>query len=149
MQPWTDAPAERFAPGTMLSTEPPAAGPLQVVAASSASGRLVVHFDGVDGRPAAEALRGVSLFVAAEQRPVLDDPDEYYDTDLVGLEARLVDGAVLGPVVDVVHAGAATYLVVRMDGRDRLVPFVAAIVVSVQVPDGVVAIDPPEGLFEL
>ncbi len=85
--PFTDAPDERFAPGTVLRTDPPSAGPLTVAASTSASGKLVVHFEGVDGRPAAEALRGVQLVVPAADRPTLDDPDEFYDTDLIGLTA--------------------------------------------------------------
>jgi 16S rRNA processing protein RimM len=114
-----------------------------------AGGKLVVRFAGVDDRAGAEALRGIQLLIAAGERPALDDPEEFYDTDLVGLEARGMDGAVIGPVTDVVHAGGASYLVVPVGGRDRLVPFVAAIVPTVDVAGGFVVVDPPEGLFEL
>jgi 16S rRNA processing protein RimM len=147
--PFTDAPEERFAPGAVLRTDPPSAGPLTVVSSSSASGKLVVHFDGVDGRPAAEALRGVQLVVAAADRPRLEDPDEFYDTDLVGLTARTVGGEELGPVSDVIHVGGADYLVVQMAAREQLIPFVAAIVPTVDLAGGSVLIDPPDGLFEV
>jgi 16S rRNA processing protein RimM len=60
-----------------------------------------------------------------------------------------VDGAEMGVVTEVVHVGVANYLVVRIDDRDRLVPFVAAIVPSVDPGAGRLVIDPPEGLFEL
>jgi 16S rRNA processing protein RimM len=146
VEPWTDAPGERFAPGAVVRT---AGAELTVAASSQAGGKLVVHFAGVEDRAAAEQLRGTELFVAAGDRPALDDPDDFYDTDLVGLTARHVDGTVLGPVTDVVHAGAADYLVVTVDGRERLVPFVAAVVPVVDVAAGAVTIDPPEGLFEL
>jgi 16S rRNA processing protein RimM len=149
VEPWTDAPDERFAPGAVLGTEPAAAGPLTVDSANAASGKLVVHFAGVDDRPAAEALRGVQLVVRAADRPDLDDPDEFYDSDLVGLSARTLDGAELGPVKDVVHAAGASYLVLDMSGQERLVPFVAAIVPTVDVRAGRIVIDPPAGLFEL
>lgn len=148
VQPWTDAPEERFAPGTALRTDPPAAGPLTVESSSAAGGKLVVRFAGVTDRPAAEALRGIQLVIAATERPALDDPDEFYDTDLVGLAARTLDGTELGPVTDVVHAGGASYLVLD-DGRERLVPFVAAVVPTVDVAGGFVLIDPPDGLFDL
>jgi 16S rRNA processing protein RimM len=147
--PFTDAPEERFAPGAVLRTDPPSAGPLTVVSSNSASGKLVVHFDGVDGRPAAEALRGVQLVVAAADRPPLEDPDEFYDTDLVGLTARTVGGEELGPVSDVIHVGGADYLVVQMAAREQLIPFVAAIVPTVDLAGGSVVIDPPDGLFEV
>jgi len=149
VQPWTDVPAERFAPGAVLSTEPPEVGPLTVETSSLAGGKLVVRFAGVTDRGEAEALRGTSLFISAQERPPIEDPDEFYDTDLIGLSARTVGGEPLGPVTDVVHAGGASYLVVPVDGRDRLVPFVAAIVPIVDLTGGTVEIDPPEGLFEL
>ena len=146
VEPWTDVPEERFAPGSVLHAEPEA---LTVESASSAGGKLVVHFAGVDDRAAAEAIRGTELAIPADQRPPLDDPNEYYDSDLVGLSARTVDGVELGPVDDVVHAGGASYLVLHLDGRERLVPFVAAIVPTVDLAAGRVVIDPPEGLFDL
>jgi 16S rRNA processing protein RimM len=149
VEPRTDAPHERFGTGAVLRTDPPERGPLTVQAASDAGGKLVVHFAGVDDRGSAQALRGVQLAVPAADRPPLEDPDEFYDTDLVGLRAFGVDGAEMGVVTDVVHVGVANYLVVRIDDRDRLVPFVAAIVPSVDPGAGRLVIDPPEGLFEL
>jgi 16S rRNA processing protein RimM len=147
--PWTDDPDERYAVGSVLRTSPPERGPLTVTAMSMASGKLVVHFDGHDSREAAEQLRGVELVMNTADRPPLDDPDDFYDTDLVGLTARTVAGAPLGPVREVLHAGASDYLVLDVDGTERLVPFVSAIVPTVDVPGGFVEIDPPEGLFEL
>jgi 16S rRNA processing protein RimM len=55
----------------------------------------------------------------------------------------------LGPVREVLHAGTSDYLVLDVDGVERLVPFVAAIVPTVDVSGGFLEIDPPEGLFEL
>ncbi|TAM81298.1 MAG: 16S rRNA processing protein RimM [Jatrophihabitans sp.] len=133
----------------MLRTEPPERGPLTVEHASTAGGKLVVRFVGIGDRPGAEALRGTRLVMDAAERPALEDPDEFYDTDLVGLLARTVGGEDLGRVRDVVHAGGADYLVLDMAGRDRLVPFVSAVVPTVDLSRGVVEIDPPTGLFDL
>jgi len=146
VQPFTDDPDERFAAGVVLATS---ADPLTVETARWHGNRLVVQFHGATDRAAAARLRGVELFVAASDRPPLGDPDDFYDTDLVGLAASTVDGRPLGPVRDVVHAPASDYLVVEVEGRDRLVPFVAAVVPTVDVAGGRVVIDPPEGLFEL
>jgi 16S rRNA processing protein RimM len=147
--PWTDDPEERFAVGSVLRTSAPERGPLTVTAMTMASGKLVVHFDGHDSREAAEQLRGIEFVMDASERPPLEDPDDFYDTDLVGLTARTVSGAVLGPVREVLHAGASDYLVLDMDGIERLVPFVAAIVPTVDVAGGFVEVDPPDGLFDL
>jgi 16S rRNA processing protein RimM len=124
-------------------------GPLTVAEMSAASGRMVLRFAGIDDREAAAALTGTRLVLAAAQRPPLDDPDDFYDTDLVGLAAVGVDGTDYGPVRDVVHAGGADYLVLDVDGRERLVPFVAAIVPTVDLASGRIVIDPPDGLFAL
>ena len=61
-----------------------------------------MQFDGVTDREGAAALRGVVLLAPAHARPPLADPDDFYDTDLVGLQASTVDGEALGPVTDVV-----------------------------------------------
>ena len=85
---WTDAPGRRFAAGTALRTEP--AGRRSADGAStvrSAGGRLVVHFAGYDDRPAAEALRGVQLFVPAADRPRARGSRRVLRHRLVGLAA--------------------------------------------------------------
>ena len=147
--PFTDQPEERFAPGAVLVAEPAEAGPLTVESSRWQGKRLVVRFAGVVDRTGAEALRGTDLLIAAADRPDLDDPDDFYDTDLIGLSAATVDGRALGPVRDVVHAPAADYLVIEVDGQERLVPFLAAMVPSVDLAGGTVVIDPPEGLLDL
>jgi 16S rRNA processing protein RimM len=149
VEPWTDDPDDRYAPGSVLRTEPPDAGPLTVAAMSTAGGKLVVRFDGVADREGAEALRGVRLLIEAAHRPQLEDPDDFYDSELIGLTARSPAGTELGPVRDVLHAGAADYLVLDVAGHERLVPFVRAIVPTVDVGAGQVVIDAPDGLFEL
>ena len=149
VRPLTDDPDERFAPGTVLETEPATAGPLTVESSNSAGGRLVVHFDGVDDRTRAESLRGVLLQIEAGARPEITDPDEFYVDELVGMAVRTTAGRDLGPVIDVVDIAGSDYLVLEIDGREHLVPFVAAIVPTVDAAARLVVIDPPDGLFEL
>ncbi len=146
VQPFTDAPDERFAPGSMLQTS---GAPLTVASSRWQGNRLVVEFAGIADREGADALRGTELQVQASSRPTLDDPNDFYVTDLIGLTASTVDGVPLGPVRDVVHAPAGDYLVVEVGGRQRLVPFVATIVPSVDLAGGHVVVDPPEGLLDL
>lgn len=149
VQPMTDSPQERFASGAVLRTEPAEVGPLTVAEMSMSGGKLVVLFEGVRSRAEGEALRGTLLVIGADERAPIEDPDEFYDTDLVGLSARTVTGTDLGAVREVLHAGGADYLVVSVGGVERLVPFVSAVVPSVDVAAGFVEIDPPEGLFDL
>lgn len=149
VEPWTDVPEERFVPGARFATEPAETGPLVVAEARDHSGKLVVQFDGVADRNAAERLRGARLTMPASERPAIEDPDEFYDTDLLGLHVRTVQGADLGVVDDVLHSPGGSILAVSVDGRDVLIPFQKAIVPVVDVAGGVIEVDPPEGLLDL
>lgn len=143
----TDDPDARFAPGSVLLTDPAAVGPL-TVASTGRSGQIsLVRFDGIDDRDAAEALRGTLLQIETDELPDIPN-DEYYDHQLIGLIAVDPRGTELGRVSDVLHAPAASVLTVqRPDGTEELVPFVAAIVPEVDLAAGRLTIDPPDGMF--
>lgn len=153
----TDFPEQRFAPGTVLGLalgvgpEPAsgAGGDRTVVVRSSRphTGRLLVAFEGVPDRNAAEQLRGMLLTVPADSLPSIGDQDEFHDDQLEGLAAVGVDGARLGTVREVVHAPAHDLLVLDTEHGEGLVPFVRAIVVEVDLAAGRVVVDPPEGLL--
>ncbi|MCV2488957.1 ribosome maturation factor RimM [Geodermatophilus sp. YIM 151500] len=145
----TDDPDQRFADGAVLLTEPADRGPLTVAGARWHREILLLSLDGVDSREEAEALRDTELHVPVADLPALDDPDAYYDHQLVGLRAQLPDGSPVGEVVAVRHEGADLLVVRRPERRELLVPFVAAIVPTVDLAGGVVVVDPPEGLLEL
>lgn len=141
----TDEPERRFAPGTVFST---GRGSLTVAMSRWHGQRLLVAFEEVTARTAAEELRGVELriTVAADLRP--DDPEEFYDHHLVGLRAENEAGQPLGEVSDVLHLPAQDVLVVRRDGRDVLVPFVTDIVSVVDLDAGRVVIVEQPGLLD-
>jgi 16S rRNA processing protein RimM len=148
VEPRTDEPDERFAPGAVLSVDGPV-HELVVARPHWHSGRLLVHFEGVEDRSAAEALRGLLLHVerAADETPI--DPDEYYDSTLTGCLVQLTDGTAIGEVTDVLHLPSQDLLVVRSaDDREVLVPFVAAFVPLVDVVERRIVIEPPDGLLD-
>ncbi|MFL5121962.1 MAG: ribosome maturation factor RimM [Microvirga sp.] len=145
----TDDPDLRFAPGAVLLTEPAERGPLTVAGRRWHRDVLLLQLDGVDSREAAEEVRNTELHVPVADLPRLDDPDVFYDHQLVGLTARLPDETVLGEVSAVRHEGADLLVVRRDEGGELLVPFVAAIVPTVDVAGGFVVVDPPEGLLDL
>jgi 16S rRNA processing protein RimM len=141
----TDEPERRFAVGSAFSTD---RGRLTVVATRWTGPRLLVRFDEIGDRDAAERLRGVELAleVSADESP--DDPEEFYDHQLIGLRAVDVAGADLGRVSAVLHLPAHDVLVVERSGRQALVPFVAAHVPTVDVAGGSVTITDGIGLLE-
>ena len=103
---------------------------------------MLVYFEGVADRTAAEALQGVELTAAPLGDDVELDDDELWVHEVVGAEVRDRAGAVVGRVVSV-EANPAHDLLV-LDGG-ALVPMVFV----VEQRDGVVVIDPPDGLFDL
>lgn len=143
----TDDPDARFAAGSVLGTDPDR-GPLTVANRRRSGGVLLLRFEGIEDRDAAEALRGTSLTVPAETLPESDDPDEFYDHQLIGLAVRDPSGQDLGTVVEVWHPPASPVLLVRRpDGSDEAVPFVRALVPTVDLAQSYLVVDPPEGMF--
>jgi 16S rRNA processing protein RimM len=146
----TDDPGHRYAVGALLETDPAERGPLKVQTTRWHSGRLLVRFEGVHDRNAAEVLRGTLLVADSATSSAASDDDEYWDHDLIGLRVQDHAGHVVGDVVDVLHPPGPAVLVVRREsGGDALVPFVEEIVPSVDLPAGRLVVDPPEGLLEL
>ncbi|MBM9466875.1 ribosome maturation factor RimM [Nakamurella leprariae] len=145
----TDDPQDRFAVGSVLVTDPVATGPLTVRAVRFDPPVAVVTFEGVDDRTAAEGLRGTALLVDTDALTRPQDADEYYDHQLVGLHVRDTAGRELGVVEDVLHLPASPVLqVARPEGADaELVPFVTALVPTVDLDGGFLVVDPPEGMF--
>ncbi|MCW2899367.1 MAG: rRNA processing protein RimM [Streptosporangiaceae bacterium] len=144
----TDDPGSRFTPGAVLATEPEQAGPLTIEQARWHSGRLILSFTGVEDRDAAEDLRGILLVVDYADIPPSDDPDEFHDQELLGLDVVTVQGAEVGTITEVRHIGQDLLVIGRPGGGEALVPFVRALVPEVDVKAGRVVIDPPAGLLE-
>lgn len=147
----TDSPEERFAVGSVLETRSRdgASGTVTITAARPHTGRLLVTFEGVVGREAADAMRGLLLLVDASELPPTEDPDEFHDHELEGLEVVDVRGNRVGVVAEVLHTAGTDLLAVRREGGvEALVPFVTQIVPTVDVAGGRVVVDPPEGLLD-
>ncbi len=150
----TDDPDLRFARGSTLRARARDKTERRLVVESMREhgARLLVRFDGVASRDAADALRGSLFIVDTTELPPIADPDEFYDHQLEGLRVRTVGGREVGSVAEVLHTGAGELLAVRPaegDGPDVLVPFVSAMVTSVSLDDGLIEIDPPDGLLDL
>jgi 16S rRNA processing protein RimM len=153
VEPRTDEPERRFAAGATLYVEHHRPGPVSGATLTVRdhrwhSGRLLVTFEGIDGREAAEAARGTVLVVPVDPDETPEDPEEFYDHQLVGLAVESPDGDRLGTVTRVEHAGAQDLLVVDADGRSVLFPVVSALVPVVDVAGGKVVVDDRPGLFD-
>lgn len=140
----TDEPERRFAAGSSVVCGDRT---LTVASARHHSGRLVVSFKEIPDRTAAETLHGRMLEAEIDPVETPDDPDEFYDHQLVGLEARSGD-AVVGTVTGIVHGPYQDTLTIDVDGREVFVPFVTALVPVVDVRGGFVTINEVEGLLD-
>lgn len=147
----TDDPEDRFAAGKTLRLKRPRGSGESTVVIESVrphTGRLLVRLRGVADRDGADALRGSLFIVDSADLPPIDDPDEFYDHQLEGLTVRTIAGEPVGTVIEVLHTPGGELLSIRSETDDEiLVPFVAEIVPRVSLTDGVIEIDPPEGLL--
>jgi 16S rRNA processing protein RimM len=111
---------------------------------------LIASLKGIADRNAVEALNGVSLYVSRDRLPPEEDEDDFYQSDLIGLEARLEDGSVLGKVVAIDNFGADDLLdIKRTDtGKSVYLPFTRAVVPEVMIAQGYLVAVPPVGWLE-
>lgn len=146
IEPRTDEPERRFAPGNdVLDGER-----TLVIERSAWQGkRLVVKFRGVEDRDAAEALRDVLLEVDRAPGEVPEDPDEFFDTDLVGLDVLLTDGRGIGVVREILHLPGQDVIAIDSGGREVLVPFTREFVPDVDMNTRRITVDPPDGLLDI
>lgn len=146
VEPRTDEPDRRFLPGIRLREE----GGRRTFTVADArwhSGRLLIRFEEIVDRTAAEQARGVLLLAAvpADEAPVADD--EYWDRDLVGLTVLTAEGDAAGVVRRVQH-GPQDLLVIRtVGGEERLVPFVEQLVPTVDMAAGSLTLADVDGLL--
>ncbi|MBY6057647.1 ribosome maturation factor RimM [Leisingera daeponensis] len=103
---------------------------------------------GVETKEDADAIKGLRLFARRDQLPQLPD-DEFYHADLIGLEVYDTGGTLLGSVKSVQNHGASDLLEIHGPGLKAtvLLPFTLEAVPTVDLSQGRIVADPPEGLF--
>lgn len=153
---YTDNPELRFAPGSTFQVQVPEQSPwfgrsITIRELRWFNGAPVAFFEEIPDRTAAEGIVRAILWI--DEAAALESVEEnaWYHHELVGLEVRTPadTGAVLlGTVAEVQHFPAQDLLSVKTPSGTVLVPFVEAIVPSVDLEAGVVTVTPPAGLFE-
>ncbi|MFD3921004.1 ribosome maturation factor RimM [Streptomyces sp. NPDC058595] len=145
----TDEPELRLGPGAVLATEPASTGPLTIETGRVHSGRLLLRFAGVSDRTAAEALRNTLLIAEVDPEDMPEDPDEYYDHQLMDLDVVLADGTEVGRITEITHLPSQDlFIVERPDGSEVMIPFVEEIVTEIDLVEQRAVIDPPPGLID-
>jgi len=149
---YTDDPAGRFTPGAIFSLQVPAESPwhgktLELTELKFYNLQPVAFFKDVPDRTAAESLVKAILWVDQDMDASPDEDDAWFDHQLIGLRV-LRDGVEVGKISAIDHFPAQDLLTVDTPNGDVLVPFVKAIVESVDVKAGTMTVTPPIGLFE-
>lgn len=145
----TDEPELRLGPGAVLKTEPASAGPLTIETGRVHSGRLLLRFAGVKDRTGAEALRNILLIAEVDPAELPEEPDEYYDHQLMDLDVVLADGTEIGRITEISHLPSQDlFIVERPDGSEVMIPFVEEIVAEIDLDEQRCVITPPPGLID-
>jgi 16S rRNA processing protein RimM len=113
------------------------------------SGDVTATLVDVTDRNVAEALKGAAVQVSRAEFPALPE-DEYYWSDLIGLDVVNLQGEVLGKVADMMSNGPQSILriVAPLDpnapdakAQERLVPFVDQFVKTVDLRARLITLD--------
>jgi 16S rRNA processing protein RimM len=150
---YTDSPDQRFTPGQVLELQVPENSEwfgksIKVIELRFYNQSPVLFLEGIDDRSKAETLIKAILLIETDVDALPEEPEAWYDHQLVGLKA-LVGSEVVGTVARVDHLPAQDLLAIETANGEVLVPFVKQIVPEVNVALGQVTLTPPEGLFEL
>ena len=112
------------------------------------SGKFIIGLQDFDDIDQAKLLMGSELCIKRGNLPKLTD-DEYYWSDLIGLQVITDSGTLLGTIADIFETGSSDIYVVRDNSREYLIPAIADVVKQVDLAGGKIIITPLEGLLDL
>jgi 16S rRNA processing protein RimM len=150
---YTDSPDQRFKPGQVLELQVPETSEWFGKTVTVSELRFynqspVLFLEGIENRSQAETLIKAILLIEIDLDKLPEEPEAWYDHQLLGLEA-LVENTLVGKVIRVDHLPAQDLLAIETTTGEVLVPFVKQIVPTVDISKGQIILDPPAGLFEL
>lgn len=142
----TDVPLQRLAVGETLLTDDQRE--LTVASSRPFKHRMLVGFNEITDRNQAEELRGLKLWTQVDlEQQAVEDPEGFYPSQLQGLAVVAPDGTALGEVSDLILGGAQDLLQVATSEGSVLVPFVKALVPTVDLEAQKIVVDPPGQMF--
>jgi 16S rRNA processing protein RimM len=141
--------AERFRPNAEVEVgrDEHSTRMLRIDESSSHQDHVLVRFAGFEDRSQAEQLRGLDIFVGAEDLPELGQ-DEFWEHQIVGLVVLDTAGRRLGEITEVMSRGAQDLWRIETRAGSVLFPAAKQLVKSVDPQGGTAVVDPPAGLFE-
>jgi 16S rRNA processing protein RimM len=153
--PLTDRPESTFKPDMDLlvsdagaQAPDPRFPPIRIAAVRPYRKGYLVFARGVEDRDGAEALRDRYLLRPFSETEPLENGEVFYH-QLLGLRVVTVEGQEIGRIREVYELRPAELLEIEGADRDHLIPFTKQVVVRWDLDEGLLVIDPPEGLLEL
>ena len=123
--------------------------PLEIQQVKFFKNMVILTFKGYDNINDIEKYKSKDLLIPRDQAVELE-PDEYFITDLIGLEVRTEDGEILGTMKDVLETGANDVYVVQMkDGKELLLPAIGDCILNVDLEQGIMTVHILDGLMDL
>lgn len=108
---------------------------------------VLLTLQGINDRTQADSLRELFVMIAHEDAVPLE-AGEFYLYQVVGLEARLPDAGVLGKITDILETGANNvYIIQSPQYGEILIPATDQTIVSIDLENGFMIVNPPEGLL--
>lgn len=141
VEPLTDFPQTRFAPGAALYLR---GAPHTVEEARQQRPHLLLKLKGIDSREAARGLRGALLQVPEHELHPLAE-GQYYQFQVEGLAVYTVDGQYLGRVAEVLTLPSNDVYVVHGPRGEVLLPALDDVILQVDLGAGRMEVDPPQG----
>jgi 16S rRNA processing protein RimM len=106
---------------------------------------VIAEIEGVRKREAAEALKGLGLYVDRAVLPDVEDEDDFYHADLIGLAVKTRDGRRLGVIRAIHDFGAGDVLDVKpAKGGGTFLPFTRETVTAVDIAGGKIIVELPD-----
>ena len=109
--------------------------------------KFIFKLNGIDDRNTAEAFRGADVLVTGDSA-YLPDADEYFISELIGMDVVDTEGGQLGRITDVLSYPAHDIYVVKNKEKEIMVPAVHEYIKEVNVETGTVTITLIDGLVD-
>ena len=119
--------------------------PFRVQGARLHQGRALLTLHGIADRSAAEAWRGVYVYVSREDALPLEE-NQYYHYQIIGLQAVTEEGEALGRISEVLTTGANDVYVIQGPRGEILLPAYQDVILHVDRASGRMVVRIPEGL---
>ena len=118
--------------------------PFTVKVTGQAKNGVIVKIDGINDRNSSELLKNTELFIPASTLPAPAE-DEFYYSQLIGLEARLSDGSKYGTVISIENFGAGDVVeITTLSGTSEMLPLEEPWVSEIQIKQGFITVTPAE-----